>query len=442
MINESRDKNASFFTILHVASILGARQVLRGNIWINILIIFIMILTFLSLVVISGILVGLLEGSLKANREQYSSDIFIDVPVGKNSIQNTYNIVSILDNTDEVVGYTVRYNIGSTIEANYQSRRDFSELPNSVGVVLNGIDPVDENNITNLGDYIIEGEMLESDESGYILLGSTLLSQYSAFSDLFEPLENVKIGSRIKVTATGGEMDFSGDIIGQDQNKTNTQEFIVKGFIKSKVDMVSIAAYITDADYRRLTGDMSLHAQEIAVKTRDDISDVDVKNILLSYDLGQFARIRTAEESIPKFLDTMKATFSLLGTAIGSIGLVVSAISIFIVIYINALTRRKYIGILKGIGISRGAIQMAYVMQAIFYVIVGSLLAIIIIYAVLIPFFNAHPINFPFSDGILVAPVSSTFIKFLVLFFVTTLAGFIPAWLIVRGNTLDSILQR
>jgi ABC-type antimicrobial peptide transport system permease subunit len=151
-----------------------------------------------------------------------------------------------------------------------------------------------------------------------------------------------------------------------------------------------------------------------------------VKEVLLSYGFDSLAKIQTAEEAIPKFLDDIKQTFSLLGSAIGGIGLVVSAITIFIVIYINALTRRKFIGILKGIGISGTAIEIAYVLQSIFYVLIGSLIGAVIVYGLLIPLIAANPIDFPFSDGILVADPLPTLSKFFTLFVVTVIAGYLP----------------
>ena len=54
----------------------------------------------------------------------------------------------------------------------------------------------------------------------------------------------------------------------------------------------------------------------------------------------------------------------------------------------------------------------------------------------------AHPIDFPFSDGILVAPISGTIFRISLLMITTIIAGFIPARLVVRKNTLDSILGR
>jgi ABC-type antimicrobial peptide transport system permease subunit len=59
-----------------------------------------------------------------------------------------------------------------------------------------------------------------------------------------------------------------------------------------------------------------------------------------------------------------------------------------------------------------------------------------------VPTFNAHPLNFPFSDGILVADVSTTLIRIVVLLIVTLIAGYIPARMIINKNTLDSILGR
>lgn len=429
-------------TSLTVGFLLAKRQIGRGNFWINTLIIGIMTLTFLSLVVISGILVGLLEGSFQANRERYSGDILISTLADESSIEITNQIAETLSGLPVVQDFTVRYRTGATIEANYLTRRDFNGLPNSVGVNIVGIDPVREESVTGLSESVIEGEMLDPTESGYILLGSTFIERYSSFSDLFEPLREVYPGDRVKVSVTGQGLTFTSDLSGGDTANSNVQEFIVKGIVKSKVDDVSIAAFVTESDYRRLTGIPLLRAQEIAVKKTPGYSDEDVKSIIVSYGFDQFAKIQTATEAIPKFLDDIRQTFSILGTAIGGIGLVVSAITIFIVIYINALTRRKFIGILKGIGISGIAIEISYIIQSIFYVVVGSLVGALIVYGVLVPIIAANPIDFPFSDGILVAEPLPTFFRFLVLFSITTIAGYFPARFIVKKNTLDSILQR
>jgi hypothetical protein len=58
------------------------------------------------------------------------------------------------------------------------------------------------------------------------------------------------------------------------------------------------------------------------------------------------------------------------------------------------------------------------------------------------PFFDANPINFPFSDGILVATVNGTAIRTAILLLATIVAGYIPARIVIKQNTLSAILGR
>ena len=51
------------FNTIRIGLLLGLRQIQRANIWTTILIVFVMMLTFLNLVAVSGILVGLIEGA-------------------------------------------------------------------------------------------------------------------------------------------------------------------------------------------------------------------------------------------------------------------------------------------------------------------------------------------------------------------------------------------
>ncbi len=153
-------------------------------------------------------------------------------------------------------------------------------------------------------------------------------------------------------------------------------------------------------------------------------------------------RVQTSSEAIPSFLRDIETTMGVLGNALSSIALVVASITIFIVIYINAVTKRKFIGIMKGIGISPLAVQFSYVYQALFYGFAGTGVGAALTFGLLRPFFDTHPINFPFSDGILVATASGAFQRGMILMVVTLFAGYIPATIIAKKNTLDSILGR
>lgn len=433
-----------FLASIRVGTLLGLRQLQHSNIWVTVLIVTIMVLTFLSNILISGILIGLIEGGNQANRMQYTADVFIKNLADESSIQNTQSLVATIDRLDAVDHYSVRYATGATVEANYQTRRDFNDLPNTVGVSVLGINPQNEDDVTRLSDRVIEGDYLDASQSGYILIGATLLERYSAFSDQFQPLQGVYPGDKVKISLSSQAMNnFDPNALNSSSSSgTRTDEFIVKGIIDSKVSEVSMRVFMTESDFRRLSGKTNMLANEIALQKKGDISDEGLKNILIKNGFGSFAKIQTATEAIPKFLDDIKQTFTLLGLLIGIIVSSVGAITIFIIIYINAVVHRKQIGILKGIGIRPSAVIISYIIQALTYAFLGVSIALALSFGVFIPLVDKHPIDFPFSDGIIAADAGLVSGRVFMVAITSLLAGFLPAWLIVKRNTLDSILGR
>lgn len=409
-----------------VGLLLGIRQIQRASVWTTTLIIFVMTLTFLNLIAVSGILVGLIEGAEVAVRQSSLGDIAVSPLDSEDRILDTIAFTKRLDTYPEVDTYSVRYTGSALIEANYKERRDLKGERDTATVIVNGIDPVREDTMTKLSDYVIEGDYLKPGEEGYILLGVYYLERYAEnFGDIFDTIGDVKPGDTVRVTV--------GDV---------SKEMIVKGIVESKVDEINLAMFMNELEFRRLFGRQDRNADQIVIRTVAPEDNLTVANAMRESGLEAFAKVQTFEEGLPKFLIDIKNTFNVLGTFIGSIGIVVASITIFIIIFINAVSRRRHIGILKGIGIDRRAIEMAYVMQAAFYALCGSALGTLITYGFLVPYFNANPIQFPFSDGILSADPYDTLIKFIILFVTTLIAGFVPAWIIARQNTLNSILGR
>ncbi len=404
---------------------LAFRQIKRSSWWTTGLIVFVMVLTFLNLVVVSGILVGLIEGSISAWHKQYTGDIIISSLANKDYIENSPNIVNLLKNIPDINQVSVRFNKGVILEANYQTKKT-SDKSNTASAQLIGINPDKENQLTGLAGHVTEGSYLNSSDYDQVLIGNFLLKQYVPVDNPgFSALENVGVGTKIRI--------ILGDVI---------KEVTVKGILKSKVDNVSMGLFMIDSEVKNLIGRNDGNATQIAINLKQNTDPLKIKSTLILAGVNKSAKVQTYVDAQPKFLKDIIATFAMLGNALSSIGLVVAAITIFIVIFINAITRRKFIGILKGIGINGQAIEIAYIFQSMFYAILGSSIGLLIVYLGLVPLFLAHPINFPFSDGILVAPFLETLIRVGLLVFATLIAGYIPARMIVRKNTLDSILGR
>ncbi|HEU4677797.1 MAG TPA: FtsX-like permease family protein [Candidatus Paceibacterota bacterium] len=411
---------------LRIGLLLGIRQIQRASLSTTLLIIFVMMFTFLNLIAVSGVLVGIIVGAERAVRENAYGDLTISPKAGEDAILETPTIVRELGRYPEITAYSVRYSGVGKLEANFKERRDLKKDADVANVKVTGIDVEAENRLTHLSDYVVEGEYLDPNEEGYILIGAYYLSQYAElYGDIFETVEDVHPGDTVRLSV--------GDV---------SKEFTVKGVVQSKVDDVNLNTYISSREFRRIFGRIDSNADLIVTRMADPAQNSSVKASLVRTGLDRYAKIQTFEEGVPKFLADIKRTFNLLGTFIGSIGVIVASITIFIIIFINALARKRHIGILKGIGIDEKVIELAYVMQAAFYALAGSLLGALLTYGVFIPYTDRHPIQFPFSEGVLVADPLSTFYKFLVLFAVTLIAGYLPAKLITRENTLNAILGR
>lgn len=410
---------------LRIGLLLGFRQIQRASAWTTLLIIFVMMFTFLNLIAVSGVLVGLVVGAERAVRDVAYGDVVITPRGDEDHILETPTIMRALATYPEITASSVRYQASATIEANYKERRDLRADPETTNVKVTGIDVTSEDAMSRLSTYVVEGEYLSPYEEGKILIGAYYLQKFAdQFGDFFDSIDVVP-GDIVRLTA--------GSI---------TKEFEVKGIIESKVDDVNLNTYIPEREFRRLFGRIDQNADQIVMRLVRPEQNAAVVSALVAQGFDEYAKVETFEDSVPKFLADIKKTMNVLGTFIGSIGIVVASITIFIIIFINALSRRRHIGILKGIGIEARAIEIAYVLQAAFYALLGSLLGALLTYGVLIPYFDANPIQFPFSEGVLVAEPVTTFYKFLMLFGVTLIAGFLPAWLIARENTLNAILGR
>lgn len=411
---------------IRVGFYLAVRQLRRASLWTTSLIVFVMLLTFLNLVVVTGVLVGLIEGINESYRTQYTGDVILSALSTKDYIEDTPSVVAFVKTLPQVALLTERYQTGGTIEANYLSRTSDREKPNATSAQVIGVDPVAEDAFTGLGSRIIEGQYLAEDDYDQILVGNYLLAQY-AFGELpgLTPLKNVSPGTKVRLTVNGA-----------------TREVIVKGFVKTKIDALAMSIFMPAAELRTLMGRDDQNVAQIAIRLTPGSDPVAFKQLLLNSGIGNKAKVQTFADSIPNGVEDIKKTFAMLGDGFSSIGLVVAAITIFIVIFINAITRRKFIGILKGIGISGEAIEISYIFQSLFYAVIGSALGLLVLYGILVPALAAHPIDFPFSDGILVAPIDGTIVRVLLLVFTTVIAGYLPSRMIVRRNTLDSILGR
>lgn len=425
-MQSTKHRKTSLLVAIRVGFFLAMRDIRRASKWTTSLIIAVMVLTFLNLVVVSGILVGLIQGSIDAQKSRYSGELIISTFPKKSYIEQSVPTINLLKSLPGVKTVAARYLEGVTVEANYKTRLRPTDLADRASGLIAGIDPVQENKAIGLSRFLVEGSYLTPTDYDQILIGANMLSKYAGFdSPDLRTLPDTEVGSRVRLRI--------GNV---------TREVTIKGVLKSKVGEIDQRVFMVDSQLRGLINRSDFNVDEIIARIDTPEHINAAKAALLANGVDERANVRTFEEAQPKFLKDIVNTFALLGNLIGSIGLAVASITIFIVIFVNAITRRRFIGILKGIGVDERAIEISYMIQSLFYATSGMIIGSILIFGLLKPYVAANPINFPFSDGILVATASGTALRAAILAVATIIAGFIPAKIVVKQNTLDAILGR
>lgn len=417
---------------LRVGFFLMLRYIRHGSTWASVLIVTIMFLTFLNVVVIRGVLVGLPVGASIAYENEYSGSVIATPLADQRHITNATEVENTIASIEGYMNHSARYLVTGTVRANFKRPQKEGHLPDQVGTTIVGIDPTDEDRVTGLRDLVVEGRYLTARDRTGIMLASQLLERYAGTTpeaggtpETTGSLESVFPGDTVRITING-----------------ITGEYTVVGIVEGKVGENSRRVFMNSAHLRKVAGGSSNNKDEIAI---DLLPTTTVEQYLASLHAAGIAEdtiVQSARDAQGQFLDDITQTFDLLGTGIGLLGIIVAAITVFIMIFIVALNRQKEIGILKGIGINKLAIQSSYVFLSVTYALIGISLGYLALYLGVAPYIAAHPIDFPFADGVLVAPWHDTLARSVILMVTTLFAGYIPARMIVQKNTINAILGR
>ncbi len=417
---------------LRVGFFLALRYLKRSSLWTSLLVMVIMLLTFLNVVVVRGVLVGLPVGATATYAREYAGDILITALPDQRHIDRSVLVANTLSSLSGFKAYTGRYLTAATVHANFQELPKTGHLADTVTVTAVGVVPEDEDTVTNISGLMAEGRFLTDTDLKGVVMGDQLLEQYAGGGpesggtpETSGTLENVHPGTKVRITING-----------------ITGEYTVVGVLDGKVGENARRIFMHEQQLRSILNRSEDKKDEIAVRLKDGVDNVAWRDAFKNLGMVNYATIQVPGEAQGHFLDEVTQTFSLLGDGVGFVGVVVAAITVFIMIFVIALNRQKEIGILKGIGINRLAIQSSYVFLALFYATVGICLGILLLYFVIAPYIAVHPIDFPFSDGVLVAPLFDTLIRSLVLIVTTLFAGYLPARMIVQKNTINAILGR
>ncbi|MEA1895613.1 MAG: ABC transporter permease [Euryarchaeota archaeon] len=398
----------SIATELKVSAFLAYKFITKGNRGTSALTILIMALAFVNLMFTTSVFDGMGDATEKQVIDTLYSNIVIEPADEDIYIENPDSVVKKIINVPGVIGTSAQYVTGATITYEEQSG----------AWSIRAVDPADERTVSMVPDMVIEGEYLSRSDTREIIIGKEIAGGHGGSLE-HTSLGGVVVGDTVEVTFANGVK----------------REYRVKGIFDTNFIQSNQLAYITEKEMESVLGIQDM-ASQILVKT-DTKDEEDIF-------LNQFVELGVHEDIKPwivyaGIIATLTKSFDALNALTGVIGLFVAGVTIFIVIYVSTVSKRRQMGILRAIGIKESIIVRSYIFQAVFYAICGCIAGLVIMFAILVPYFIKHPMVFPMGNVTLLIEQKSAIMRSAGLIISAAIAGFLPSWRAVRETILDAI---
>ena len=401
-----------------LAFYLGYKSIINGHKNIIILMIFILSLAFVNLIFISALLNGVTSTLDSQVIDNATGNIVIspqEEPSRENFIINTTELRQRIETIPGVLSTVVHYNLLATFA--YDKNKDGQYKYGSWPVI--GINPEEEPELTGIHSHIIEGNYLQGLGINDIILGADIAGGHGIGEEV-DSLGGVQIGEKITVSYGNGI----------------SKQYNLVGIFKAKSMFVDQNAYITKKEAQSVLHLGDDRASQILIKLDKNIDEnkliEEIQVIAPKLKVRKWVEYSSAMNAVPK-------SFDLIGILIGAVGLVVAAVTIFMLVYVNTINKRRQIGILKAIGIKEKVIIGSYVIQAFFYVVSGIILGSIIMFFFVEPYFIKNPLSLAIGDVSLSVKKIQVVNSIFSLLVAALVAGFIPAWRVVKENILKAI---
>jgi putative ABC transport system permease protein len=413
----------TFLGNLKLAVFLAFKSMFRGNKWALVLIIVVMAFSFVNLTFSAAIISGVMTTMDNQIVNTMFSNVVISPREDRYYIERASELLPEVQQVANVADVCVHLNTTGFIEYGWKGKSLPWEKVKSGNWNIDGINPAQEARVTTIGHNMIEGRYLDEDDTDQIILGVEIAGGNQAQSSDFMTLGGVHIGEKVQVTYANGVQ----------------REYTIKGIFRAREMMVADhLAFVTRREMVSVLGrsNFSDRASEILVKA--DRSGIEDSLAVQLKTLGTDLQVRTFKEFGGAYRSVI-STFELIMGIIGGTGLIVAAIVMFIIIYINVLSKKRQIGILRAIGIPHNAVLGSYLIQALFYSLMGIAMGWLLIRVVLQPYFIMHPIDLPLGFLSLNIESSSIIGSAAGLTVASLMAGLIPAWTVMRESIIKTL---
>lgn len=390
---------------------LAFQYIRRGRKWTLFLTIFLMTIAFINLIFIPSLFSGIIDGSNKQIINTMTGDIYISPQDGNDYIGQKDEVLQKIKNIDGVDSASAKTLVPARLKQDNiaGSWQTFA------------INPNDDRNVSNISSKIISGSYLDTDDIGQIIIGR----QIAGGTDVEEnalSLKGAKVGEKVTLIFDGKPKDFT-----------------IKGIYNSNFVESDKRAFITEKALNQIIPSTKNKASTINIKLNGSANQDEVIGKIKNLDMN--AKVYPWQESTG-LMKTVSSSFASINVLLSITSVTIAAVTILIIIYVTIINKRKEIGILRAIGIRPYIIILSYVFLSAIYALAGIVTGTAVFSLILVPYFEAHPFVLPICNAVLVLDWQNYIIRAEIIFFVSLLAGFIPAVIVTRAKMLTAILGR
>jgi putative ABC transport system permease protein len=370
--------------------------------------VFLMAIAFINLVFIASLFNGIVHGTNEQFINAYVGNVTVAPPDGKPLLEGVEDTVATVRSTPGVAGVSAQTAMLGTLKW----------MNTTITRQVVAIDPKDEASVTNVATKMIEGDYLKADDVNGILLGVQIAGESD--TQTANAFRRAHAGDGVTVTINGVKKVFT-----------------VRGVFATRLIVGDERALITQAAIERMLPFTKGRATGLIIRATKTGNEQALIQALK--DRGVAGTFGTWEESAT-IMKSVTKSFRSIDVLISIVGLLIAAVTIFIVIYIDIVNRGRQIGILRAIGIKGWIIRATYVLQSGLYAFAGVLLGSAIFFFVLVPWFHAHPFRLPICDAVLLTNAGDYLARAATVVLVAIISGLIPAIRATRMNLLDAVM--
>ncbi len=291
----------------------------------------------------------------------------------------------------------VTYQLDSGISVRYKTKE--------VGTIIKGVSLKTEQDVSILPKTVVEGDYLSTKHNQQLLLGIDIADRLKQGED---DGKLVKVGEKVTIFYPNGKSKSYKirGIIDTNNFTANNYFFINRQDLADILEAKNKASEI----YVKLDGDL-----QTAKRAKKRIENLNLK-----------AKVSTWKERAG-YIKSIMRSIDVIRQILSGIGLIIAAIVIAVIIYINTQNKQRQIGILKAIGGQRRVVLTVFIIQSFIFAALGIVLGELIFLGINY-YLHQNPLKMPFGE--LVPLIQNRLvIDYIIAFILTSLfAGLYPAW--------------